>query len=220
MKSERKDWVPSVFKICICALIGILIFTALPINGEEEIYEKLVRLHVIANSDSENDQSLKLKVRDSVISDIGSEISEFQSAEEAEAWLNANRNRIERSALEAIEREGYDYPVTVKLGQEIYPRRVYENVTLPAGEYYSVRVCIGEAEGKNWWCVLFPPLCRNVAMPEADAETFAGVSGMLKNAGLGEEPIQLITEPQKPKYVLKFRVLEIIDSWIHGFHKN
>lgn len=177
---------------------------ALPVNGEMEIYDNVVRLHVLANSDSDADQSLKLLVRDAVLDDMREYMSSSVDAEVSRQIVEANIERIENTARKCIEENGYDYEVEVLCGYEEYPRREYDSVTLPAGVYYSVRVKIGKGEGKNWWCVLFPPLCLKAAEAKTD-------DGLVK-AGLTPEQVDIITENDNKEYVIKFKFLEFFKS--------
>lgn len=177
---------------------------ALPVNGEMEIYDNVVRLHVLANSDSEADQSLKLLVRDAVLEDMREYMSLSVDAEESRQIVEANIERIEETARKCIQENGCDYEVEVLCGYEEYPRREYDSVTLPAGVYYSVRVKIGKGEGKNWWCVLFPPLCLKAAEAKTD-------DGLVK-AGLTPEQVDIITENDSKEYVIKFKFLEFFKS--------
>lgn len=177
---------------------------ALPVNGEMEIYDNVVRLHVLANSDSEADQSLKLLVRDAVLEDMREYMSLSVDAEESRQIVEANIERIEETARKCIQENGYDCEVEVLCGYEEYPRREYDSVTLPAGVYYSVRVKIGKGEGKNWWCVLFPPLCLKAAEAKTD-------DGFVK-AGLTPEQVDIITENDSKEYVIKFKFLEFFKS--------
>ncbi len=179
---------------------------ALPVNGETELYDNVVRLHVLANSDSDEDQSLKLLVRDAVLEDMREYMSSSPSvdAEAAKQIVEANIERIECAARKCIEKNGFDYEVEVLCGYEDYPRREYDGVTFPAGVYYSVRVTIGRGEGKNWWCVLFPPLCLKTA-------EVAKSDGTIKT-GLTPEQVDIITENDSGEYVIKFKFLEFFRS--------
>jgi len=122
-------------------------------------YDNLIRFHVMANSDSPNDQQLKLKVRNRVISFLNTEHIRAENIEEARENITANLNEIKNVALAEIGSNKSDYNIQVVFGQHIFPTRRYGDVVLPAGEYESLRVIIGEGKGKNWWCVMFPPLC-------------------------------------------------------------
>ena len=190
---------------CIFILIGMLLLGVLPTHGEAEIYDSVVRLHVLANSDSEYDQALKLQVRDGVLASTAELLSDCTTREQALEIVGANLETIRRSALEVIEREGAEYDVTVKLCEEDYPTKNYESVCFPAGRYMSLQVCIGDAEGKNWWCVLFPGMCLSAAS-KTDAEK------AFIQAGLTPEQYKLVTESDGAKYKLRFKFLEILQQ--------
>ena len=177
----------------ICLLHATLLLAALPVRGEEEIYSDVIRLHIIAASDTEEDQALKLSVRDAVLGVYGSALTSYldrdSAAEAARELLPGIRSLAEQTLREA----GCDKPVSVTLTEEEYPTRDYETFSLPAGRYLSLRVLIGEAEGHNWWCVLYPPLCLDTA---TDGE-------LLTDAEWG-----LLTENGGGHYRVKFKLLE------------
>lgn len=125
----------------------------------EEIAEKLIRFHVIANSDGEADQKLKLKVRDEVLKYIQPILKESESLEESRKILNEKNDEILKIAERVIEENGYDYKVESTLSKEYFPVKTYGNITLPQGQYEAYRIVIGSGEGQNWWCVMFPPIC-------------------------------------------------------------
>ena len=124
-----------------------------------EIRSETLRLHIIANSDSEEDQQLKLKVRDAVLETTGELFAEVSGKTEAVAAAEYSANDIKEIAEKTIAEEGFDYPVQVEVTEMWFETRSYEGFTLPAGDYDAVRIIIGEGEGKNWWCVMYPALC-------------------------------------------------------------
>ena len=185
----------------IILLVGLLAFLAsgaMALRTQDDLSNKVVRLHVLANSDSEEDQALKLLVRDAVLERAEDVLVQTSDRAEAEGKLRGQLLEFERAAAEVIREEGYDYTVTVELADTEFPTREYDGFTLPAGEYLALRVLIGEAAGQNWWCVVFPPLCTAAA-----ADT--SVSAMA--TGFTEEEIKLITE-EDSGYILKFKVVE------------
>ncbi len=199
-------------KLLICA-VAVLVFALataiLPIHGEEKIYDTVVRLHVVANSDSEEDQSLKLKVRDAVIEVVTPSVKDCKSQAEAKAAIESIIDDIEASALNAVTANGYSYPISVTLGEEYYPTKTYESCAFPEGKYLSLRVLIGDSEGQNWWCCLFPPLCLSAATPDdeqSNEDAFISV-------GLTSDQYKLVTETQNTKYRVRFKILETISSW-------
>lgn len=187
--------------VLILVLIGIL-----PIHGEEQIYETAVRLHVIANSDSEEDQRIKLKVRDAVLAVTDPLLAECKGQKEALQCLGAHTAQIEEAARSALQKEGVDDTVTLTLTRESYPQKNYDAVCFPAGEYVSLQIRIGSGEGKNWWCCLFPPLCLGAASSSTTAEdAFISV-------GLTPSQYQIITETDRPVYRVRFKILELLSS--------
>ena len=190
-------------------VMGItLILGALPIHGESEIYSSVVRLHVLANSDSEEDQALKLKVRDSILEALDGKLDGCKTQDEAKARIESLLPAVRSAAEKRIEAEGYSYPVRVELGLEEYPTRQYESCAFPAGEYTSLRVLIGSGEGQNWWCCVFPPLCLSSSSKlsrEQNEDAFVSV-------GLTGEQYKIITETDTPKYRARFKILEVFSS--------
>ena len=200
MKIQKILMLACVFTLC-AALCNVL-----PIHGEEKIYESVVRLHVLANSDSDEDQALKLKVRDGVLSYVSPRVIDSQSREEVERILQNELENIQKIAAETVAREGYNYSVLVTLTVEEYPTRNYEAMSFPSGEYISLRVMIGEAEGQNWWCVLFPPLCLSAASESVEnEEAFIAV-------GLNSDQYKIITETDETTYYLRFKLLEALQG--------
>ena len=185
----------------IALLIGLAVFLtsgALALRTQDELAAKVVRLHVLANSDSEEDQALKLRVRDAVLEQATAILEQSADRREAESRLRGQLLELERIAAKEIAAEGYDYPVTVNLENTDFPTKEYDGFTLPAGEYLALRVIIGEGKGQNWWCVVFPPLCT-AASADVPASALA--------AGFSEEEVSLITE-ENQGYVLKFKAVE------------
>lgn len=191
--------------VLICVLVLCMaVCNILPIHGEEKIYESVVRLHVLANSDSDEDQALKLKVRDAILGYTSPKVIDSKTREEAIEILQSELDEIEKIAEQVVKEQGYNYKVEVTLTLEEYPTRNYESMSFPSGEYVSLRVLIGEAEGQNWWCVLFPPLCLSAASEMAEnEEAFIAV-------GLNSEQYKIITETDEATYYLRFKILEAI----------
>ena len=148
-------------------LITILAVTFLVISKEinkieactYDYKEKLIRFHVIANSDTDEDQELKLKVRDAVIDYLQPKLEKSKSIEESESIIKSEYNNLEKISKNIICDNGYDYNVSINLQYSDFPAKQYSSVVLPAGKYKALRIIIGEGKGKNWWCVMFPPLC-------------------------------------------------------------
>ena len=194
-------------------LLLAIVCSALPLRGENAVYDSVIRLHVIAESDSETDQADKLAVRDAILPLAAQELSECESRDSAAARLQNLMPALEQAAENTLRERGCARDVAVTLGQEDYPTRDYEGFCFPAGEYLSLRVMIGKAEGQNWWCVLFPSLCLSAAdggSAEQLEEAFVAV-------GLTPEQYRVITESdENTTYRLRFKVLEIIEAWRRG----
>ena len=199
---------PKKFYVAIVVLlVTLMALSFLPVHGERAVYDTVVRLHVLANSDTEEDQSLKLKVRDAVLEAAAPYLEGCKTRDEAVEALTAHLAELETVASAVISSEGYDYPVTVLLGEEAYPTRVYESCAFPAGTYVSLRVLIGSGEGQNWWCCLFPPLCLSAATAKSDNED------AFIQVGLTKDQYGIITETGKTKYKVRFKILEVLEDW-------
>ncbi len=196
-------------KVLILFLAVSLVFLLigmLPVHGEEEIYESVLRLHVVANSDSEADQALKLCVRDKVIALANTVCKDAKNIDEAASAVSEHMQDVYNAAKDELERLGYDYEVEIRLCREMYPRKNYAALCFPSGEYLSLQVLIGKSEGQNWWCVLFPPLCLDAASDyETNEDAFISV-------GLNPEQYKIITEADKPQYKARLKILEILNQ--------
>ena len=193
--------------IATFTIIGLYVLLGfLPIHSEAAIYDNVLRLHVLANSDSSEDQALKLEVRDRILEETATLFKDCKTKDEAREAVESSLDKIREVAEQTVREAGYDYSVSVSLGEEEYPTKNYEKCCFPAGEYLSLRVMIGEAEGENWWCVLFPPLCIDAA--GESREVFAEV-------GLTDEQYSFITETDNPKYKVRFKLLEVIEGAMH-----
>ena len=188
--------------IAVLVLTVVLLFIGvMPVHGESEIYDTAVRLHVIAASDSEEDQSLKLAVRDAVLAFCTPLLDGVKDTDRAVELLEENKAALTEAARKVILAAGRQDSVEVLLGREEYPTRNYDAFCFPAGEYISLRVVIGEGEGKNWWCCLFPPLCVDAAK--------ASPSDAFISVGLTPSQYKIITESDRPVYKIRFKLLEI-----------
>lgn len=125
----------------------------------DSISNKIIRFHVLANSNSKEDQELKIKVKDKIIEYIFPKLEKSNGLEESREILAQNEEKIIEIANECIKENGYNYSVAIEFKRENFPEKVYGNITLPQGEYEAFRVLIGQASGENWWCVMFPPIC-------------------------------------------------------------
>ena len=175
-------------RIGICALLAALVWGGTVIADRQRLREELVRLHVVAASDSEEDQALKLQVRDAVVESLQEGLADVADVDQAKAYLQENLPKIEAVANQVLQAAGCEDVATVSLAVEEFATRVYDTFTLPAGIYESLRITIGEGEGHNWWCVVFPSLCVS-ATSEGFEETAscAGFPDSLTGALEGEE---------------------------------
>ena len=191
----------------ICITLAALALTFLPVRGEQAVYDGVIRLHVIAASDSEEDQALKLKVRDTVLAALGEKLDGITDRDEAERIVSGSVGVIERAARRAIRKEERDDAVTVTFAREKYPERVYDSFALPAGEYDSLCVTLGGGEGKNWWCILFPSFCTLLA--EESEDDFI-------KAGFTPDQYGAVKKDSGVKYRVRFKILELFAGWF-GF---
>jgi len=164
-----------------------------------KIRQSVLRFHVLANSDSDEDQSLKLKVRDRLLLEADNLFADTSTEEEAIVVARNNLLQLQQVAQEEIVDCGYDYPVTVEIGKAYFNTRVYDTFTLPAGNYEAVRVLIGEAKGKNWWCVMFPPVCVPAAMADASIEDV-----------LDESQTDIVENSDS--YEIRFKTVEVFEE--------
>lgn len=187
-------------------LAATLAIAVLPTEQDAAIYEDTLRLHILANSDSEDDQELKYGIRDKLLEKYGSRLGSSDSPEEAKKNINAMIPEIKTDVDKWISDAGYNYKSEVTLGVEWYDTREYDDFTLPKGYYTSLQVMIGEAEGKNWWCVMYPPLCLDIATESAPKDDAV--------LGYTKEEYSLITNEG---YNVKFKLLEVLSD---AFSKN
>lgn len=183
----------------LLGLCAAMLWGAWSMQRQDALAQKMIRLHVIANSDSEADQALKLEVRDKVLDFTTTVLQRSADMEDAQVRLRKELTRIETIAQREIAAQGYDYPVTAQLASAEFPLKEYDGFSLPAGEYMALRLVIGEGAGQNWWCVVYPPLCTAAATDMPETAIRAGLSG---------DDVSLITE-EDAGYVLKFRSLEL-----------
>ncbi len=203
----------SMKKLITVLCIFIFIFGAANIKAKgiesKDISNKLIRFHVIANSDNEVDQKLKLKVKDEVIKYIQPKLKNSKSIEESRSIIKENDKNIIKVAKEIVKKEGYDYKVSSTFGKENFPIKTYGNITLPSGNYEAYRILIGKGEGKNWWCVMFPPLCF-VDITKGEV-SYKDTEKEMKKV-LSKDEYKSIDNTCNEKIILKFKILELIKS--------
>ena len=194
----------------LALMFGILVAAAAASwlgQEQQELADSVIRLHVIANSDSEADQALKLAVRDRVLEQAEGLYPQEATLAEAQAALEGQLNALAAAGREVVEERGYDYPVAAQLTDCWFPTKEYEGFALPAGNYTALRVTIGEGRGQNWWCVAFPPLCLGAASETVDQAAQAGLFTPGQAA--------LVTQDGEG-YVLKFKAMELLGE-LQGF---
>ena len=165
----------------------------------ERIRTSVLRLHILANSDSDEDQALKLQVRDRLLEESAELFESVQNETEAADAARAHIGLLQDIAEAEIEQCGYAYPVTIEVGPAHFDTRNYEDVTLPAGDYTAVRVLIGEAAGKNWWCVMFPAMCLPAASEQKELSEV-----------LNDEELDIVSN--RPQYEVRFKIVEVYES--------
>lgn len=182
-----------LLKCTMCSLLMLaLICLSAALTNKYILQSQVVRLHVVANSDSAEDQSMKLKVRDSVLDYIQKTMRESSDPGKIKAYINAHLEEIEAAARSVLSKEGIAEQVDVSFSKESFPVRHYDTFSLPSGIYSSLKVSIGSAEGRNWWCVIFPSLCA-AATSESFSETAAdaGFPDQLTGALKGDEGYEI-----------------------------
>ena len=196
----------TVFLLTFSILTALMlpVSALFPTPSDSELYDSIIRLHVIANSDSDPDQALKLLVRDNILGTVSELLGGVTDRSEAEIILRSNLGLIEDKAREVLLSERSNYGVAVTLTEEDYPTRVY------AGSYTSLRVLIGDADGENWWCILFPTLCVTAEREVTAAAIIDDTEETLLEAGLTPSQIRIITG-STPDVKVKFRILEYFE---------
>lgn len=196
MKLSRKITISVALGVVMSIVVSVVSFAVTCNNIRQDV----LRLHVIAASDNEADQQLKLKVRDGVLL-AGAEVFDGSvNVENAVQKLTPELKKIEHTAENIVKENGFEYDVSVTLSREFFATRTYESVTLPAGKYLAVRVVIDEGKGKNWWCVMFPALCLPAATVKTELDDV-----------LNEKEVQLVS--RNPKFEPRFKIVEIIEKY-------
>ena len=178
-------------RVGICAILALAVWLGAVAADRETLSRELIRLHVVAASDSEADQAVKLRVRDAVLSSIRQDLEAVSDVEAAKAYLRENLPKIRQAANDALAAAGLEPSAVVSLCKETFDTRVYDTFTLPAGVYDALRIVIGPGEGHNWWCVVFPSLCLPATSDGFQAEAAgAGFSQELTDTLTGDYEIR------------------------------
>ena len=200
----------SLKRIGVCALIAGVFWLLGIVSNKQTLQQELIRLHVVAASDSEGDQALKLQVRDAVVNSLRENMDHVKDPAEARRYLQENLPKIEALANRVLCDAGAEDIVTVSLQPEEFITRYYDTFTLPAGIYEALRITIGAGEGHNWWCVVFPALCVGATVSEfEETARCAGLSESLTGALTGEQT-----------YEARFLVLDALGKLENFLHKD
>lgn len=201
----------SLFLCITCLFLALLL--ALAINRQKEealalrIAPEILRFHVLANSDSQKDQALKLKVRNLLLNSIYDDLGENASLEETKSYVISHREELEEKAESYMKELGYDYPAHMELTNCYFPTKAYGDLIFPCGSYDAVRVKIGKGKGHNWWCVLYPPLCfvdaSYAVVPETSKEILLH--------SLNQKDYEKLLA-KEPKVRIRFKLAELISE--------
>ena len=209
----KKLKIGRIFVILILLSLFILISAISYVDAvSNNIADSVFRLHVIANSDSKEDQELKLKVRDELLSYMNIISKDSTSKQEAMQIANEHKEEFTQIAEKVIKENGYNYTVNVQVGKADFPTKYYGDITLPAGTYDALKVQIGEAKGQNWWCVMFPPLC----FVDVSTGIVPDNSKQELKQSLDDEEYDLISKTDDNEISFKFKIVELFQNWRLG----
>ena len=209
MKKTKGHSSAALLSAALMLLLSTLLIAVMPTEREGAIYGDTVRLHILANSDGDSDQQIKLEIRDRLLAEYGTGLSAQTDREAAEERLSELLPEIESSVSLWLAELGVDYGCRAELGTEWYETREYGELTLPRGYYTSLRIMLGEGEGRNWWCVMFPPMCLGIA-----TETAPGDDALIQYT---KEEYRLISEGG---YSVKFKLLELAADALRQLSKK
>ena len=205
-------------KLKIAFILIVLISIFIFVNAynyveaiSDNLYNSVFRLHVIANSDSEEDQNLKYIVRDNLINYMNEKCKNLSSKEDIIEYAKNNLTEIKQTAENTIKENGYNYPVVVEIGNYEFPTKWYGDISFPEGFYDALRVRIGKATGQNWWCVMFPPLC----FVDSTTGIVPDSSKQALKETLSEENYKIISESENSDITIKFKLIEFFEK--NGF---
>ena len=211
-ETRLRDMLETAFLI----LLGLFLCSGtLALRTQEKIADKIIRLHVLANSDSPEDQDLKFTVRDAVFNYANEILRDSQNRQDAEIILRKHLHEFENIGEAITAPRGYH--VKAELLESEFPTRIYQDFSLPAGRYLSLRVSIGEAAGQNWWCVIFPPLCAdNAVFYSSERENYHNLNHSNNIYNFSADEIRLIKQDD-PEMIVKFRLVELWESIRQNF---
>ena len=213
MKKFLNLWNHSKVKMVIILTFLFFVYTTICAISyantiSTDISDSVFRLHVIANSDSKEDQDLKYKVRDNLLEYMNTICGNCKTKDEAIALVEANKEEFKKIAENTIKEEGYSYSVNINIGNFEFPPENYGDISLPAGYYDALRVEIGEAKGQNWWCVMFPPLC----FVDISSGVVPDESKEVMKDNLSEEEYALVSDDSSTEINFKFKLLEFFTN--------
>lgn len=209
----KKLKIGRIFVILILLSLFILISAISYVDAvSNNIADSVFRLHVIANSDSKEDQELKLKVRDELLSYMNIISKDSTNKQEAMQIANEHKEEFIQIAEKVIKENGYNYTVNVQVGKADFPTKYYGDITLPAGTYDALKVQIGEAKGQNWWCVMFPPLC----FVDVSTGIVPDNSKQELKQSLDNKEYDLISKTDNNEISFKFKIVELFQNWRLG----
>ena len=208
MRKNIKQYGNLILSLVLLTAVTLLSLTEGFVTADN-VRDECLRLHILAASDSEEDQCVKLLVRDAVLSAGADIFSGSESSEEAMAKINEHKAFLEETANNVLRENGFSYKAHLTMEKEYFETRQYEDVRLPAGEYNACKITLGEGDGHNWWCVMFPPLCLPAVTKNNEKEVYAV---------FGENGGNLVTE--KNGYKIKFRIVEIINEFIEELREK
>jgi len=200
MKYKLKKWEVAL----LTGFVVALLMGAYLDREQGELADSIIRLHVIANSDSHADQELKYQVRDRILTEAAALYQPGDDLVQVRRSMENNLTLLAQAGREVVEEQGYDYPVSASLERTWFPTKKYTDFALPAGNYTALRIVVGEGKGENWWCVAFPPLCLGSVSETVDEAAAAG--------NFTQEQVSLITG-ESGGYVVKFKAMELWEEF-------
>lgn len=195
-------------RIIFLAVLVVGFWTGGLLADSRQLTEDILRLHVVANSDSEEDQAVKLQVRDAVLATLEQGMTDIKDANQAHAYIQTMLPKLTRVANQVLEEAGFTDTATLSLGMEEFPLREYDTFSLPSGIYQSLRIIIGEGEGHNWWCVVYPQLCA-----PATSEEFVQTANM-------EGMSDTLSETLSGDYEIRFWILDQMGKFRNFLHRD
>ncbi len=200
MKYKLKKW-----EVALLTGFAVALLMGAYLDREQAaLADSVIRLHVIANSDSRADQELKYQVRDRILTEAAALYQPGDDLQQVRKSMEDNLTLLAQAGREVVEEQGYDYPVSAKLERTWFPTKKYVDFALPAGNYTALRIVVGEGKGENWWCVAFPPLCLGSVSETVDEAAAAG--------NFTPEQVSLITG-ESGGYVVKFKAIELWEEF-------